>query len=199
MFFKEFFIFFIVFQIFSNTYGLNMNIDGFQKNCLKYVISQIKGDSTKISIMLSTAGELSSNIKYRIIDDKEIIMFESEGKGQILQHFIVNSTRNISICAENLDENNKKISFSITNEEILKENNIENSALTPLENLNNKIKVNLDQIMVMTEAQKLRILANNDILNKRLNSLRMSILIKVIVVISISFLQIYLLKKFIPK
>jgi len=181
--------FFIIFLFFSYTNAIETRLNGLELLCVSYNLTELKNPPVKLTFMLSCSGENEKEIEIMVKNSHNMPLWHESGVSHILKDLNVTEKGLYHFCVKNLDNKEKKITFYITNDEIVKDSNIEMQSLDSLQALLGQIINGIKKIF--TGQEILNEVSNNhmNLLMDKLNLLKNCLFIKMSILMMIGVIQ----------
>ena len=192
-------IFLIILFLFLGTEAIETTLGGMQLLCFSYNVTEIKISPLKLTFMCSCVGENEKNIEILIKNYENIPLFHENQISHILKDFNVTSIGLYHLCVKNLDNHDKRITFFITNDEILKDSNVEIQALENLQKLLNQVIFSIKKIFASGEMVNEVSQNHMALLFNKLKMLKKCMIIKLFVFLIIGFIEYNIIKAMILK
>lgn len=190
-------IFFLVFLSFS--LAMDTRLGGMDTFCASYNLTDIKTPPVKVSFMMSSSGENEKQIEIMVKNSQNEPLYHISGVSHILKELNLTERGIYHFCMRNLEHKEKKITFYITNDEILKDSNIEMQSIDSLGILLNQVINGINKIF--TGQKILNEVSGNHmkLLVEKLGLLKNCLVLKIGVLFMIGFVQYMVLNAMFKK
>lgn len=162
--------------------------------CGSYNLTSIGNPPVKLTFMVSCTGENEKNIEILFKTNKNEILIHHTQKSHLLKDLLLSETGLYHFCFRNLDQNNKKITFYITNDEILKDSNIEKQALDSLGGLLNQAINGIKKVLNIEDINKATGDSHMELLQRKLIVIKACMGVKLLVLLVIGIVQYLVIK-----
>ena len=193
----RFSISFLVFL--SLSLAMDTRLGGMDTFCASYNLTDIKTSPVKVTFMMSSSGENEKQIEIMVKNSQNEPLYHTSGVSHILKELNLTERGIYHFCVKNLEHKEKKITFYITNDEILKDSNIEMQSIDSLGILLNQVINGINKIF--TGQKILNEVSGNHmkLLVEKLGLLKNCLVLKMGMLFMIGFVQYLILNAMFKK